>query len=257
MIKGETLRSDKLEMCTILLIQFNSVCTTPLPNKQVTDPESFFSVKSITSQDDEVFLTNIIITESLMDSIKELSSNSAAGPDGIPVSLLFNCASELAPSLLILFKQSIDSGVIDPSYKKAAIVPVFKSGDRTVPSNYRPISLTSVIIKVFERVICKQIVTFLISNGHLNPTQHGFRGGRSCLSALLSVFDDVMQLLSSGNNTVDMVYLDFAKAFDKVDHVVLLHKIKMLGITGILGVWLYHFLIGRTQFVRLLGARRC
>ena len=100
-------------------------------------------------------------------------------------------------------------------------------------------------------MICKQIVTFLISNGHLNPTQHGFRGGRSCLSALLSVFDDVMQLLSSGNNTVDMVYLDFAKAFDKVDHGVLLHKITILGITGKLGVWLYHFLTGRTQFVRL------
>ena len=63
----------------------------------------------------------------------------------------------------------------------------------------------------------------------------------------------VMQLLSSGNNTVDMVYLDFAKAFDKVDHGVLLHKIKTLGITGKLGVWLYHFLTCRTQFVRLQG----
>ena len=74
-------------MCTILLKQFNSVCTTLLPNKQVTDPESFFSVESITSQDYEVFLTNITITESLIiDSIKELSSNSAAGPDGIPAS---------------------------------------------------------------------------------------------------------------------------------------------------------------------------
>ena len=81
--------------------------------------------------------------------------------------------------------------MIDPSFKKAAIFSVFKSGDRTVPSNYRPISLASVIIKVFERVIRKQIVTFLISNGHLNPTQHGFRGGCSCLSALLRVFDDV------------------------------------------------------------------
>ena len=67
----------------------------------------------------------------------------------------------------------------------------------------------------------------------------------------MSVFDDVMQLLNSGNNTVDMVYLDFAKAFDKVDHGVLLHKIKMLGITGKLGVWVYHFLTGRTHCVRL------
>ena len=78
----------------------------------MTDPDSFFSVESSTSQDDEAFLTNIIISESLIiDSIKELSSNSAAGPDRIPASLLLNCASELAPSLVILFKQSLDSGV--------------------------------------------------------------------------------------------------------------------------------------------------
>ena len=74
------------------------------------------------------------------------------------------------------------------------------------------------------------------------------------MSALLNVFDDVRQLLSTGNNTVDMVYLDFAKSFDKVDHGVLLHKFKMLCITGQLGVWwLYNFLTGRTHFVRLQG----
>ena len=71
--------------------------------------------------------------------------------------------------------------------------------------------------------------------------------------SLVECFDDVMQLLSSGNNTVEMVYFDFAKAFDKVDHGVLLHKIKMLGITGILGVWLYDSLTGRTHFVMLQG----
>ena len=118
--------------------------------------------------------------------------------------------------------------MINLSFEKAAIVPVFKSGDRTVPSNYHPISLTYVIIKVFERVIGKQIVAFLISNGHLNPTQHGFRGGHFCLSVLLSVFDDVIQLLSSGNNTVNMVYLDFAKAFVKVDHGYSFIKLEFL-----------------------------
>ena len=72
------------------------------------------------------------------------------------------------------------------------------------------------------------------------------------MSALLNVFDDILHLMSS-DNSVDMVYLDFAKAFDKVDHGVLLHKIKTIGITGRLGVWLYHFLTDRTHFVRLQG----
>ena len=86
---------------------------------QVIELDGFFSVESIAYQDDELFLTDITITESIIvDSIRELSSNSAAGPDGIPCSLLFNCVHELAPSLLILFKQSLSSGVIDPSLKK-------------------------------------------------------------------------------------------------------------------------------------------
>ena len=102
--KRNLLTSDKLEMCAILLEQFNSVFTTPHLNKHVFDPDVFFSVESITCQDDELLLTDITITESIIiDSIRELSSNSAAGPDGIPCSLLLNCAHELAPSLLILF----------------------------------------------------------------------------------------------------------------------------------------------------------
>ena len=109
----------------------------------------------------------------------------------------------------------------------------------------------SVIIKVLERIVSKQIVAFLISKGYLNPTQHEFRGGRSCLAALLNVFEDIMYLMSGGN-CFDMVYLDFTNAFDKVDHGVL-HIIKTLGITGRLGVWLYHFLTDRTHFVRLHG----
>ena len=124
-----------------------------------------------------MFLTEITITKSIIiDSIRELSSNSSAGPDGIPCSILLNCAHELAPSLLILFKQFLSSGVIDPS-QKSCYCPCFKSGDRTAPSNYRPIYLTLVIIKVLEIIIRKQIVDFLISEGYLNPTQPGLEEG--------------------------------------------------------------------------------
>ena len=100
-----------------------------------------------------------------------------------------------------------------------------------ISRSYRYVQFTAYLIvkwqqekkkKVLEIIICKQIVAFLMSKGHLNPTQHGFRG-RSCLSALLNVFDDIMHLMSGGNS-VDMVYLDFAKAFDKTrlitDHLV-------------------------------------
>ena len=96
------------------------------------------------------------------------------------------------------------------------------------------------------------MVAFLTRRGHLNNTQHGFRSGRSCLSALLSVFDDLMHMLSI-DCTVDMIYLDFSKAFDKVDHGILLHKLNDLGITGKLGIWFFKFLTNRTHYVRLPG----
>ena len=95
-------------------------------------------------------------------------------------------------------------------------------------------------------------MAFLERKGLLNNTQHGFRSSRSCLSALLNVFDNLMNMIDS-STTVDMIYLDFSKAFDKVDHGIVLHKLKDLGITGNLGVWFHQFLSDRTQFVRLPG----
>ena len=112
-----------------------------------------------------------------------------------------------------LFNHSLSSGVVPPSFKLAAITPVFKSSDRTAPSNYHPISLTSVISKVLERIIRKQVSSFIDKKSCLNSTQHGFRSGRSCLSALLNVFTIILHRLEAGGS-VDMVYLDFSKAFD-------------------------------------------
>ena len=104
-----------------------------------------------------------------------------------------------------MFSQSLTHGFIPPSLKRAAITPVFKSGTKTSPSNYRPISLNSTIIKVFERIIRKQVVAFMNRQDHLNNTQHGFRSDRSCLSAL-NVFDDLMHMRSNDDNN-NNVYL--------------------------------------------------
>ena len=157
----------------------HSVFTSPNINLIVHDPVSFFSCQS----DPDECLTDIEITEPIII-------------DYIPSYLLLNGAAELAPALKLLFSQSLAHGFIPASLKRAAITPIFKSGPKTSPSNYRPISLTSTIIEVFERIIRKQVVAFLTRQGHLNNTQHGFRSGRSCLSALLDVFDDLMHMLS-------------------------------------------------------------
>ena len=105
---------------------------------------------------------------------------------------------------------------------------------------------------VIERIIRKQVCSFLDQNGCFNSTQHGFRSAHSCLSALLDVFDNIMHMLDN-YPSVDMVYLDFSKDFDKVDHGILSHKLRSPGISANISIWLCHFLTNRSQFVRLPG----
>ena len=128
------------------------------------------------------------------------------------------------------------------------ITPVYKKGDKSAPENYRPISLTSHIIKIFERVIRKKMVEYLEENNILNEAQHGFRKGRSCLSQLLEHYDFILNHLLH-REEVDVIYLDYAKAFDKVDHTILLAKLRNIGIENNVYHWISDFLQNRQQTV--------
>ena len=119
-------------------------------------------------------------------------------------------------------------------------------------SNYRPIALTSHLNKVFEKAVRNFMVRYLEHNDMFNNSQHGFRQKRSCLSQLLSHFDKIITRLESNQN-VDVIYLDFAKAFDKVDHTILLQKLELLGANGKLHTWIKSFLLNRSQRVMVNG----
>ena len=134
------------------------------------------------------------------------------------------------------------------------ILPIHKGNSTAEAANYRPISLTSHLVKIFEKVLRKKIVWFLERNDLFNPSQHGFRTGRSCLSQLLAHYDKIFSLLHQGHN-VDVIYLDFAKAFDKLDFNVTLSKLKAFGIDGNVGRWLQSFLTGRYQTVIVNGSK--
>ena len=120
-------------------------------------------------------------------------------------------------------------GKVPDFYKSSYISPLHKKDSRALPANYRPISLPSHIIKIYERVLRKKLVEYLESNNLLCSNQHGFRSGRSCLTQLLHHFDDVMESISN-NCDFDSIYLDYAKAFDKVDHQLLISKLNIYGI---------------------------
>ena len=114
-----------------------------------------------------------------------------------------------------MFSQSLTQGIFPSALKRAVIVPILKSGDKSIPGNYRPISLTSCISNVFERIIRKQVLAFLDRKGLLNNTQHGFRSGWSCLSALLNVFGNLMNMIDSSMTVIMTCLIRLLNIFRK------------------------------------------
>ena len=163
------------------------------------------------------------------------------------------CAYEIADIYKVLFQASLDQGVVPPDWKEANVTPLYKNkGDKTMPENYRPISLTSLTCKLLEHVVHSNIMTHLDKYNVLDKEQHGFRKYRSCVTQLISTLDDFATCLKN-KEQIDAILLDFSKAFDKVDHEGLLLKLEHLGIRNSLLSWIRSFLVGRKQRVIVEG----
>ena len=183
----------------------------------------------------------------------KLNINKTPGPDGIHPRILKEAKIELIKPLTIIFNQTLREGKVPIEWKKANVTAIFKNGDKKDPSNYRPISLTSVICKLIETIIRDKIVNHLEDNSLILNSQHGFRRGRSCLTNLIEFFQKVINIHDDGD-PVDIVYLDFKKAFDKVPHERLMAKLKAHGIGGEVANWVKDWLSNRTQRVTVDGA---
>ena len=244
--------SDEKQIADRLQAQYCSVFSKPDPKYKIHDMKSFFQVPeniNLPHISDFDFTTNDI-----EGAIKELKANSAPGLDGFSALMLKKCAEELSEPLYTLFRHSIDTGEIPSLLKDAVIIPIHKGGIKSQPQNYRPINLISHILKVLEKIIRTHLVFYLELNQHMNPNQHGFRQQRSCLSQLLDHFDQVIEAVYNNENC-DVMYLDFSKAFDVVDHQILMTKLKNLGITGKIGYWIHSFLANRKQTVSVNGTK--
>ena len=184
--------------------------------------------------------------------LKKLNHSKAAGPDGIDGTILKNCAPAIARPLTLLFNTSFVNGCIPDEWKLASVVPVHKKDDKGCVENYRPISLTCLIMKVFERCIQKEL--YAACAGLLDSRQHGFLSEKSCTTQMVPFIDDLTSALNSKVRS-DIVYFDFAKAFDSVSHDLILHKLKnFYGIDGRMLRFIKSYLQGRQQQVVIDGA---
>ena len=161
-------------------------------------------------------------------------------------------SSEIAPSLSLIYRASLEQSVLPQDWKNALVVPIFKKGSRAHSSNYRPISLTCIVCKILEHIISTSIYQHLEENHIICRQQHGFRKRRSCETQLISTVHDFATTLNNGGE-VHAILLDLSKAFDTVPHNKLSHKLSSYGIRGQLLNWINAFLTDRKQQVVLNG----
>ena len=199
------------------------------------------------------YLGPLVVTPELVaKKIKAMKDNKSPGVDGIPPKLLMETVEQISIPLARVFNLSLKEGVVPFEWKEANIIPLFKKGSRNKSENYRPVSLTSVICKLLERLIKDHMVDFLVKHKLLNSSQHGFLKARSCLTNMLCFLEEITKWIDVGS-PVDIIYLDFQKAFDKVPHQRLLLKLKAHGIGDSITDWIEQWLTDRRQRVVVDG----
>ncbi|RMC08902.1 hypothetical protein DUI87_13896 [Hirundo rustica rustica] len=195
----------------------------------------------------------VIQEEAVRELLGHLDIYKSMGPDGIHPRVMRELADELAKPLSIIYQESWLTGEVPGDWKLANVTPVYKKGRKEDPGNYRPVSLTSVPGKIMEQFILSAITQHLQDGQGIRPSQHGFTKGRSCLTNLVSFYDQVTRLVDAGR-AVDVVYLDFSKAFDTVSHSILLDKLAAHGLDRSTLRWVRNWLDGRAQRVMVNGA---
>ena len=238
---GPALETSAQKKSEILLQEFSSVFTRE-------DLESIPWLGPAKSKMEDIDVTSEGVKKLLLD----LKVHKASGPDRIPNRVLKELATEITPVLTTLFNQSLSTGTIPHDWGSALVTPVFKKGNVHKASNYRPVSLTCVVCKLLEHIVCSNIMKFLDSENLLTPLQHGFRKNHSCESQLLITMDDFFSAYDSSIQT-DVGVLDFSRAFDTVPHERLIGKLAHYGIQGQANNWIRAFLTDRRMQVVVDG----
>ena len=243
--------TENLSDAEILSRQYCNVFSTPKDSDVFDNPEEFFKDHEDTSNiEEENTLKSFKVNEDqIKEAIDSLPPKAAPGPDGVPNILIKQLKHEISPILQVIFSKSLETATVPDSFLKAFVKPVKKPlKPRSDPASYRPLSLTSNIAKILEKVVKKQLVDHMEKNNILSDAQHGFRRNRSCLSQLLQHYNDIIASLEEGKIHY-VVYLDFSKAFDTVDRFILSQHMMKAGIKDKAATWIFRFLDGRTQQV--------
>ena len=200
---------------------------------------------------DSIFLREVAPSE-VRDIISSLKT-SAAGWDGISTKILKKSSEALLPILVHIFNLSITNGVFPTELKRAKVTPIFKKGDPELLINYRPISVLPALSKILEKLVHNRLSSFLDKHNILYEKQFGFRPNHNTVSAVTYLTNEIIEQYENGQATLG-VFIDLQKAFDTINHSILIDKLESYGIRGVALQWFRSYLRDRDQYVSCLGA---
>ena len=196
------------------------------------------------------FYFDPIIPQEVESEITTLPENKAYGLYSSPAKLLKLARSFISLPLAEIFNQSILTGIYPAKFKLAKVIPVFKDDDDTLPENYRPISLLSIYNRIFEKLIHARLTKFINKNKIIYNLQYGCRSKHSTQHAILDIVNNIHNCMDSGKYTCG-IFIDLKKAFDTVNHSILLAKLENYGIRGLINIWFKSYLTDRRQSIEI------
>lgn len=248
------------------IVNYNGVTSSDVESTCNLFADFFKSVYVTESVDDNNDTTNSNLVSNIMEcvnlgilqvsyddvlsALKAIDAKKGAGPDNVHPLLLQKCAHSLATPLLELFNSSLSEGTFPDRWKKSTITPIFKSGSRSSVENYRGIAILATVGKLFEKLVCNLL--FPQFRPFVSVFQHGFMKGRSTTTNLIEFTNHAVGVIESGHQ-LDVIYTDIRKAFDRLLHTKLLHKLNKMGVHSAMYNWVKSYLTNRRQCVKILG----
>ena len=229
-------------------VKFNEFYVNVGPNLTSKIPQNINDYKSYLPDITTLFDEQDLTEQEIEDAVPSLKPNKSPRCDSIHVNVIKAIYEELKRPLFYIFDQSLKPGIFPDKLKIAKVFPIYKSGKRYVLSNYRPISVLPCFSKILERIIYNRLYNFLNENEILNDKQFGFRAGHLTEHAILELIDQVSNAF--GNKSFVLgVFIDLSKAFDTVDHNILLEKLSMYGVKGNNLKWFHSYLSNRKRYI--------